>query len=160
MIEFREGDVTKSGADIICHQTNCRGVMGSGLARQIKMENPEMFHRYVAHCKQVGDRLLGTALILPMDQDLYKKSSDMRYIANCFGQAGYGRDKVYTQYKALESALARVAAFARSYNKRSIAIPYNIGCGLAGGKWDIVESIIRHVLGGPDFDVTIWRYEP
>ena len=36
MVTFHNGNILDSGADIICHQVNCRGVMGSGVAKQIK----------------------------------------------------------------------------------------------------------------------------
>jgi len=42
-------------------------------------------------------------------------------------------------------------------NNLSIAIPYGIGCGLAGGKWDIVYDIIEEVFN--DYDVVIYRKE-
>ena len=36
MIKFFNGDLLKSGCDIICHQVNEYGVMGAGIAKQIK----------------------------------------------------------------------------------------------------------------------------
>lgn len=38
------GDLLKQDkVDIICHQTNCKGVMGAGIAFQIKRTYPEVF---------------------------------------------------------------------------------------------------------------------
>lgn len=38
------GDLLKQDkVDIICHQTNCKGVMGAGIAFQIKRAYPEVF---------------------------------------------------------------------------------------------------------------------
>ncbi|EGL17721.1 hypothetical protein HMPREF9413_4472 [Paenibacillus sp. HGF7] len=42
-------------------------------------------------------------------------------------------------------------------SEQSIALPYNIGCGLAGGDWDIVEQIIEEVF--IDYDVTLYKFE-
>ena len=36
MIKEIIGDATKAGADILAHQTNCVGVMGAGIAKQIR----------------------------------------------------------------------------------------------------------------------------
>nr|MDF9459001.1 hypothetical protein [Bacillus pumilus] len=41
-------------------------------------------------------------------------------------------------------------------NQTSIAIPYGIGRGLAGGDWTIVEDMIEEVLG--DCEVTVYWF--
>lgn len=166
-VVIREGDVLMSGADIICHQVNCRGVMGAGLAKQVKQANPQLFRQYCERCKQYSGRplgsaqLLGSALILPIDKDRYKEIASQHFIANCFGQDGFGRSGVHTNYDALKASLVRVREFAKFYGKKTIAIPYMLGCGLAGGNWDTVQKIIGEVfdwcLG---LEVTIWRYVP
>ena len=32
MIKYYEGDIFSSNADLICHQVNCQGVFGRGMA--------------------------------------------------------------------------------------------------------------------------------
>ncbi len=32
MIEYCNGDILDSGADLICHQVNCQGAFGRGMA--------------------------------------------------------------------------------------------------------------------------------
>ena len=45
------GDLLKQDkVDIICHQTNCKGVMGAGIAFQIKRAYPEVFKKYKEFC--------------------------------------------------------------------------------------------------------------
>jgi hypothetical protein len=41
--------------------------------------------------------------------------------------------------------------------KRSTAIPYKIGCGLAGGDWEVVKGIIVEVFKPTELFVEIWR---
>lgn len=36
MIIDKIGDILHTEADVICHQVNCKGVMGAGLAKQIR----------------------------------------------------------------------------------------------------------------------------
>lgn len=43
------------------------------------------------------------------------------------------------------------------YKGCSIAIPYGIGCGLAGGDWKIVKQMIDDILG--ECDVTIYKFK-
>ena len=37
-----------------------------------------------------------------------------------------------------------------------IGFPYKIGCGLAGGDWNVVESIINEIF--KDYKVEIYKY--
>ena len=64
-----KGDLLSSDVKIRCHQVNCRGVMGAGLALQVKQKYPEAFEQYKALCDQFGSSLLGhtqfVALSLP-----------------------------------------------------------------------------------------------
>lgn len=140
-IEVCTGNIFDSGADIICHQVNCRRVMGAGLAYQIKVANPNMFREYKSLCSRFGSEMLGRAVILPMDSD------PKHFIANCFGQCSYGTGRQHTEYLALESALNSVRDFACDH-QLSVAIPYKMGCGLAGGTWSVVSDIISPRICG------------
>lgn len=66
-----------------------------------------------------------------------------------------------TDYDALRSCLQSlkdtVTHSNETKNHTSIAIPYGIGCGLAGGDWAIVEGMIEEVLGG--CEVTVYRFK-
>ena len=130
-------DILTLTGHIICHQVNCQGVMGSGLAKQIRAKYPQVYAPYRAACK--AGNALGTVLFVPV--------SDNNIIANIFGQDKYGRDKRYTDYAALQTAFHRVAEVARERNL-PIAIPYRIGCGLGGGDWTTVYKIIMTELDG------------
>ena len=73
-----------------------------------------------------------------------------------FGQYKYGTDKQQTDYKALEEALFTLKINAKDHNL-SVSIPVNLGCGLAGGSWEIVYKIIEEVFH--DYDVVLYRWE-
>ena len=36
MVTIHEGDLLASNCEVICHQTNCMGAMGSGIAKAIR----------------------------------------------------------------------------------------------------------------------------
>ena len=159
-IKENAGDILSSGADIICHQTSCRGVMDTGLAKQIRAANPKMFLGYQLYCNMASAVVaLGTALILPTDKSKHLPAQEQQFVANCFAQNGHDLNKRYTDYDALKQSLICVKRFALLNQKRNIAISYGMGCGLAGGDWSIVHKIICEVFHESGLCVTIWRYE-
>ena len=109
-----EGNIFDCKEDIIVHQVNCQGVMGSGLAKQVKEKYPEVFNGYYHYCKQnMGTDILGTSLIC--------EANDGKYIANLFGQLYYG-EGLQTDYDMFRKALQEVHDFAKERNL-SVAIP-------------------------------------
>ena len=52
MIVFINGDILKTKADAIVNPVNCEGVMGKGLAYQIKIKYPKTYEAYSLACKQ------------------------------------------------------------------------------------------------------------
>ena len=55
MIKIINCDVFKSGADFVLHQINCQGVMGSGVAKQVREKHPEVYSAYVTLCNKYID---------------------------------------------------------------------------------------------------------
>lgn len=154
MIQIKNGDILTSKANIICHQVNCMGVMGAGLARAIREKYPVVYERYKALCdkhKPSGDlpNLLGKF------QDV--KISDNQSIYNLFAQFKYGRDAVHTDYQALTQCFKDVRSCAE-LTGATVAIPYRIGCGLAGGDWATAKQIIYEIFDDSPICVEIWRY--
>lgn len=145
MIKHLKCNIFDSGADVICHQVNCQGVMGGGLAKQVKDRHPEVYESYVdylSRCKKWGQQPLGTYT--------FTKALGTNYwILNVFGQ-----DKQYTDYNALRKSLtsARQDGLGK---KVTIAFPYKMGCDRGGGDWDIVYNIIKEVFADQEGDILI-----
>lgn len=137
MLEVRYGDLLNSNANYICHQVNCLGVMGAGVAKQIKASYPQVFVAYKKYCNTTADKraLLGQAIAVDIGEE--------RKIINLFGQYGYGR-KRETDMTALTQACQRVVK--NSTTNDVIAMPYRIGCGLAGGDWGEVMDMLAEVF--------------
>ena len=127
-----DGDILTVSRGIICHQVNCKHVMGAGLAAAIRKKYPLHYEDYIK-----TDAHLGELVTTQMSDDLY--------IVGIYGQLGYGRDKRYTDYEALEKGLTAVGVLSSSLGL-PVYLPYGIGCGLAGGDWTIVKTIIDKVL--------------
>lgn len=136
-LHFVYGDLLKSSADYIAHQANCRGVMGAGLAKQLRAAYPEMYNLYKKHCTTYKPAdLLGKAFI-------YDK------VITVFGQLNFGREPiVYTDYNALHRAFT--AIHKRLPLDKSIAFPYGFGCILAHGDWTTVKQLIQECFSGRD----------
>ncbi|UGO50973.1 macro domain-containing protein [Bacillus phage vB_BanS_Nate] len=152
MIKVVNGDVLKAKEDIIGHQCNCQGVMGSGVALQIKEQHPKAFKVYKKLVDEAGETskryLLGKALIV---------ESNDKYIANLFGQFTYGSNGQFTMINALENSLKQLKAFAVEHDL-TVALPYNIGCGLAGADWNEVLPLIERVFEGYEDKLTLYKY--
>ena len=141
MIEHIQCDIFESGADVILHQVNCQGVMGSGIAKQVRQKYPLVYESYKAWCNSAdfSSELLGMAQIV------YPDPSKNFRIINLFAQDKYGYDKRrYTDYDALRKSIEEV--FRRTKRDDVIAIPYRMGCDRGGGDWNEVYRIIENVL--------------
>ena len=135
MIKESIGDVLQASEEIIAHQTNCKGVMGAGVALQIKNKLLRKidYDSYRNLCIECGNTLLGSV------QFLHTQSG--KIIANVFGEdvpTGRGLD---TNYDALKEGIKFVEEYARIC-KKNVAIPGLMGCGLAGGDWNVVYNDI------------------
>ena len=153
MIQEVKGNIFNfiEDACILLHQVNCQGVMGSGIAKTVKELFPKVYKVYKEYCNISNKYCLGHMLPVNVKYKEYNFT-----IANCFGQKYYGRDKKrYTDYIALRKSFEEVVLLNNPYSK--VIIPKNIGCGLAGGDWNIVYEIIEEVF--KDTDVLIVDFD-
>ena len=146
MIKHVEGNIFNfitEGAYLV-HQTNTEGVMGGGIAYQIKNIFPNVFKEYAKYCRQDKNNVMGSCQIVP---DTYKSMSVN--ICNCFAQdLSTLHDGHLTDYIALRLSLNFLSV--KVPNNATILIPKNIGCGIGGGDWNVVEDIISETLGHHD----------
>ena len=145
MVKHIKGDIFQSNADVILHQVNCQGVMGSGIAKQVREKYPVVYETYKELCNQdTPKNLLGIAQPV--------KANDKTIIVNIFAQENFGYDgKCYTDYDALRKGFETV----RDNNKDDL-IPYLMGCHRGGGDWNKVYSMIEEIFA--DCDVTLYEY--
>lgn len=154
MREITGNILTPSGNNsqiIVCHQVNCMGVMGAGLARQIKEKFPNVFKAYRKQCSLYRHNPGGN-----LGNVLYCDTDIGYTVANIFGQLSYGTRCRQTDYDAVRTALRSIAA---SFPNSTIRIPYKMGCGLGGGDWNIMLEIIKNTLVAKGVCVEIWKLE-
>lgn len=128
-------DILSVTQGIIVQQVNCKGVMGAGLALQIRNKYPVVYEKYKITCNKFKpEELLGKVQLIKVAPNLY--------VANFFAQLDYGRDKCQTDYDAFESCLDKLRE--KLYDAPNIPVyfPHKIGCGLAGGNWEEIEELI------------------
>lgn len=134
-----KGNLLDTPFKLMAHQVNCKGVMGAGVAKQLRAKYPSLYAEYtqfVNQYKKLG--LLGRYQSVHVDNHI---------IFNIFAQEDYGRNGVYTDYDAMEKALKMaILEYEEDIDKQlTIAIPYGMGAGLAGGDWDIIASILEGI---------------
>lgn len=148
---LREGNVlneVKRGC--IIQQVNAQGVMGSGIAKEIRDRWPLVWEEYSEVLgpaytqKDSGRDFLGRVILTEVEDELF--------IASIVGQQFFGRDKKkYTSYDALDTGMKWLRSITPDLDF-PIHHPF-IGCGLGGGSWPIVASIIEDNLGDK---TTLW----
>lgn len=72
-------EISHPAPTFIVQQVNCKGVMGAGLARQIRAKWPGIYAPYVEICRNKGVQALGT--MFP-----YVTPDNGPVICNCFAQ--------------------------------------------------------------------------
>ncbi len=143
MIKVIKQDLLKVTSGTLCHQTNCKGVMGSGVALAVRNTYPGVYKEYVDFCKEheaLDTTPLGQAQVIFVKPTLV--------VANVFGQDGFGGDgKMYTYYQAVESAFISIGGLvSRGVIPKPVLVPYLMGCDRGGGDWAIYSAIIqKHV---------------
>lgn len=157
-IIFHKGDLLDTTKGIILHQVNCLGVMGSGVALQIKERYPEAYKEYIGVCNwNTPENLLGELQIVKITDDIS--------IANIFGQLRYGYGEMHTDYEAVRSSLEKLAEYIDNRNDINtddithISLPYRMGCDRGGGNWVTYFEIIQECLMNTKNTVNIHVYK-
>lgn len=150
-----DGDLVKLALDgefdVIAHGCNCFCTMGAGIAPLFaKYFNADRFSW--EHPTQRGNyNKMGC--IDSAEETRYKRPF---IVVNAYTQystnASYGH--IPLDYDALIMCLKKIN---KSYAGKSIGLP-KIGCGLAGGNWEIVKGLIKKEL--KSMDVTIVNFNP
>lgn len=144
MVKYIEGDLFETDCDLIAHGCNCRGGFGSGVAYTMAQTYPKARDYYLDKYEEDGWKLGDVQMVLQRDG---------KYIANCATQDAYlPRGVQHASYDAILECMQKVKRFAQ-LKGLSIAMP-KIGAGLAGGDWNIIETILETVF--VDYDVTVY----
>jgi O-acetyl-ADP-ribose deacetylase (regulator of RNase III) len=146
-IERGHGDLVTAQVDAIVNTVNTVGVMGKGLALQIKNAFPDVFSDYARACKQ------GTVEVGRMH--VVKRTEPPSFVIN-FPTKKHWRNPSKLEY--IQSGLADLVRQVRKLGIESIAIP-PLGCGLGGLDWNEVKPLIVEAFGALP-EVRVILFEP
>jgi len=152
----RKGDVVSAfhnkEFDVFMHQANCQCVFGAGVARQVKVEIPELY-----------DVDQNTKAMTPGDKlgrytaySFGGKTDEFPIAVNLYGQLHYGRGARHTNYAALTIALLNACGFILdgvAFSKTVKVCCPKLGCGLGGADWKIVKEILEFCPDQIEFTV-------
>ena len=139
-IQYLEGDATRpigTGNKIIAHVCNDAGKWGKGFVLALSKRWREPRDAFLlVHSRRA--LMLGMVQLVPVERSIW--------VANMIAQHDtVPQDGVPPiRYDALLDCLKQLGFEAHQRNA-SIHIP-RIGCGLAGGKWERVETMLRDTL--------------
>lgn len=146
-MEIVKGNVVdallRGEVDVLIHQANCFHTFGSGIAKEIRERVYEAYKADLTTEYASRDKL-GTFSVAFKDAK--------PYVINLYGQYNYGRDKRYTDYEALWTGLDSIAKCLPEGTR--VGLPL-LGCGSAGGDWNIVKKIVEKCLR--DFEVKVYK---
>lgn len=157
MIKYIEGDILDfpDRCNVILQMCNCQQVMGSGLALSIKIRYPEAYEADKEAAKH-GENRLGEFSRCKIISGVNKD----KIILNLYGQFHYGREGRFINYESFYRGLELIREFLEdriggSCKTYRLGIPYNIGCGAAGGSWIVVEAMIKTIFENSKTNVII-----
>ena len=139
-------DLAENGEfDLIVHGANCFHTMGSGIAKEIRARYPQVYKVDCEHSDKGDKEKLGTYTGISID------SNSHRFIVlNGYTQFEYGYEgKDRCDYDAIKLLFKTIKEDFSNILDVDVRIGYpKIGCGLAGGDWDLVSKIIDEELEG------------
>ncbi|OHT14843.1 hypothetical protein TRFO_14805 [Tritrichomonas foetus] len=151
-LEIVEGDLLSSKEKYIVHQCNCISKGAKGLAKAIYDKYPYADAYKIQPRKDTP----GTIKIAG-------NGKNQRFIINLFGQYKPGKprpgssDSVESRLQFFKEGLSKILEIP---NLESIAFPFNIGCGLAGGDWNSYYAAIEEFATHTTAIVKIYKLSP
>lgn len=145
--------------DVITHGCNCFCTMGAGIApkmaKAFECNNYRLEEkRYKADINKLG--CIDFSKFELIDNN-YPNTKSL-YVINSYTQYGFGSNhlngtKTPLDYEALTLCMRKIN---HKFKGKHIGLP-RIGCGLAGGDWNMVKSIIQKELRNCDVTVVIYN---
>lgn len=159
-IVYKKGNMFEGPEKFLLHGCNSKGVMNSGVAKELRRRYPEAFNVYR---KQYEAFLKMTASGIPVGNYSFVEVNRIG-IFNLVTQENYGYDgKCYFSYEGFQKGLESIDKYFYSlkyYYKvidPEVAMP-KIGAGLAGGDWSKISTIIESTV--KNFQPVVYEFSP
>lgn len=149
------------GINIIFQGCNIENTFGAGIAKQIKEQIPEMYRADTEAYKANPQELLGG-----FSYARFERENKIIYGYNLYQQSllKISKYNIPLDYDALRSALTKARdhiKLTESYEKDFtpvVGVPMYMGCGLAGGDWVFVYSMIKEIFKQTDYKFVFVEY--
>lgn len=149
MIKTINGNLLNVKEGVIVHGCNAQGIMGAGVAYQIRKKWPDVYDSYKAHC-DVGVRL---------GQVMYEIVSPTLIVANAITQdLCDGSTPRQVDYEAVAVAFEAINEDLRNGVIRGPVVFPMIGSGIGGGKWSIIHAIIDNTISD-DYEKMVYIFQ-
>lgn len=154
-IKYVDGDATQpigNGNKIIVHVCNDIGAWGKGFVMAIskRWKTPEENYKRWYASKEFF--CLGEVQLVQVEKTIW--------VANLIGQHKIRNNKEANppiRYDAIKIGLHKVVEEAEDLNA-SVHMP-RIGCGLAGGKWELIEPLIEETLLKNNIETIVYDFK-
>ena len=147
-IRIKNGDILKAPVEAIVNPINTVGVMGAGLARQIRERYPDHYAAYREACRR-GEVRIGRMFVHDRGE-----GARPRIIIGFPTKTDW---RLPSKMEYIQAGLEDLVRVVREHGIRSIAVPA-LGAGLGGLDWRVVRPVILRALSGVEADV--WVFEP
>jgi len=144
-IKTIKGDLFKAPkGSIIIHACNCKGVWGSGIAKQFAKKFPKAREQYTKECMEKGSSLIGTALLIPAGD----------YIIGCLFTSKNYANNVDSPDKILKATEKAVADLIKQNTEDKEMHMCKINSGLFKVPWKRTKKILKSF----NKEFTIYEY--
>lgn len=159
MITIVQGDLLEATEKYIAHQCNSVTTTGSNLARSVFLRFPyaDIYRERVYGQDPKPEQLPGNIVVRG-------NGMDQRFVINMIGQYYPGRAKYSSSSR--DGWNARLTAFKECLRKileipelESIAFPFMIGCGAAGGDWSQYQPILQEFSQQTPAKVVLYKLQ-
>lgn len=155
-IKYIKGDATEpivigDKYSVICHCCNALGAWGKGFVVPLGKKYPIAREKYLEFIKNTPkENRLGSVS--------FAKVNDNIIVANIIGQYyTYPKDgKIPLDYEALEKGFKFIINIFKMHKMPLTIHMPKIGCGLAGGDWNVVEKIIKNTFIKEEIEVYVY----
>eukprot|EP00040_Diaphanoeca_grandis_P039976 m.260805 g.260805 ORF g.260805 m.260805 type:complete len:227 (-) comp40668_c0_seq1:103-783(-) len=154
-VKHVDGDLLRATEQYIVHQCNCTSKSGRGIAKTIFQQWPHA-DVYRERAQKGVTHSLGTIVVRG-------GTAGRRGVINLFGQHSPGKprptgsDTPASRLKAFENCLEEMKDIV---GLESVAFPFQIGSGLAGGHWPSYEKAInKFATDVNDFGIRVSIYK-
>ncbi len=149
-----DGDLLEAKDDFIAHQCNCISTNAKTLAELIfnKYDYANSYKKRIRNNKDTY-HVPGTIEIFGDDNN--------RYIINMYAQyypslGKFNNDNNVKRFGWFKECLNKISNIDDIQNK-TIGMPFNIGCGAAGGDWKLYYDLLNNFANSNKINITLYK---